>query len=383
VILWLAKHDCDGNSGVRPATGRRLNSIAPDLTEDQRSALTTLIVDLLPENHINDFTLSIATPSDRSDVMRGVSLHDPQDMSEQARVYAGLSRADRARVPTANGSSGLGSYIQELIDDGVGTDEAIARSSAADEETLKAAHADRCRAGGGYVPGAYGFAAQRQIDNGVYEGNFKGGGLGKATQWQVANGQYKGTFGGIGGGSQGSLDKVLALEPESTISKSQAHSRLSSEGLAAAGMASSIEECPRCQDPGRGSHNSACVRAMFPNMDWTRIHGAGGVKSKCDSYDMVNGVPVQLMAERAAGARGRGSYADRRQDGMCPTCPTLRKGLSHNKGKGKGGPSSCNSCRRTSGWVPGAARDAHIAAAVAAAVAAQKKEEKKKKEKKN
>ena len=122
-------------------------------------------------------------------------------------------------------------------------------------------------------------------------------------------------------------------------------------------------------------------------MDWTKFHGAGGVKSKGRSYDMVNGVPVQLMAERAAGARGRGSYSDRRQDGMCPTCPTLRKGLSHNKGKGshnkgKGGPSSCSSCRRTSGWVPGAARDAHIAAA-AAAVAAQKKEEKKKKEKKN
>jgi hypothetical protein len=118
---------------------------------------------------------------------------------------------------------------------------------------------------------------------------------------------------------------------------------------------------------------------MFPNIDWTNK----STKSKELSYDMVNGVPMQLMAERVAGARGRGSYADRRQDGMCPTCPTLRKGLSHNKGKGKGGPSSCNSCRRTSGWVPGAARDAHIAAAVAAAVAAQKKEEKKKKEKKN
>ena len=58
-------------------------------------------------------------------------------------MYAGLSTENRARVPTADGSCGLGSYIQHLIDAGVDTDEAILRSSTANEETLNAAHANR------------------------------------------------------------------------------------------------------------------------------------------------------------------------------------------------------------------------------------------------
>jgi hypothetical protein len=122
----------------------------------------------------------------------------------------------------------------------------------------------------GDVLGALGTVAKQQIQNGTYRGDVPGA-LGTTAKQQIQNGTYKGAIKG-GKGSKGSLEKVkITGSSTPTMTASQAHGLLISEG-----MADLASQCKRCAMQRNGKkmprdcrHNKRCVEEHFPEEDFS------------------------------------------------------------------------------------------------------------------